>query len=116
VPRAATALAIPSGMGQHAGRMDYYADVLDYTGRTPREFGAIHLHVEPVTRGPLGDAVAVLWLQSAFEPLASSGHSLLVMGRQKQGSAQPSRAGASITGAPRCAPSVTRTGANPPPG
>jgi hypothetical protein len=68
--------------------MDYYADVLDHTGRTPREFGAIHLHVEPVTRGPHGDAVAVLWLQSAFEPLASKGHSLVVMGRQKQGSTQ----------------------------
>lgn len=68
--------------------MDYYADVLDHTGRTPREFGAIHLHVEPVTRGPTGEAVAVLWLQAAFEPLASSGHSLLVMGRQKQGPLQ----------------------------
>ncbi|WP_375771480.1 hypothetical protein NR798_11425 [Archangium gephyra] len=68
--------------------MDYYADVLDHIGRTPREFGAIHLHVEPVTRGPTGEAVAVLWLQAAFEPLASRGHSLLVMGRQKQGPAQ----------------------------
>ncbi|AKJ01325.1 Hypothetical protein AA314_02951 [Archangium gephyra] len=62
--------------------------MLDHAGKTPREFGAIHLHVEPVTRGPLGEAVAVLWLQSAFEPLASSGQSLLVMGRQKQGPAQ----------------------------
>ncbi|OJT18344.1 hypothetical protein BO221_40360 [Archangium sp. Cb G35] len=68
--------------------MDHYADVLDHLGRTPREFGAIHLHVEPITRGPLGEAVAVLWLQSAFEPLASSGQSLLVMGGQKQGPAQ----------------------------
>ncbi|MFL5351975.1 hypothetical protein [Archangium sp.] len=64
--------------------MDYYEDVLDRTGRTPREFGAIHLHVESAIRGPLGDTVATLWLQSAFEPLAS-GYTLHVEGRQKTG-------------------------------
>lgn len=65
--------------------MDFYEDILDHTGHTPREFGAIHLHVESVFRGPLGDTVATLWLQSAFEPLAS-GSSVHVEGRQKAGS------------------------------
>ncbi len=64
---------------------DYYADVLDHVGRPPREFGAIHLHVEPLTRNPLGQATAVLWLQSAFEPASETTPSLLVMGRQKNG-------------------------------
>ncbi|MCY1077636.1 hypothetical protein [Archangium lansingense] len=67
--------------------MDFYADVLDHTGRTPREFGAIHLHVEPVLRGPLGDAVATLWLQGAFEPLGS-GHAVQILGHQKNGPAR----------------------------
>ncbi|GHG61903.1 hypothetical protein [Comamonas sp. JC664] len=67
---------------------DFYADVLDHVGRPPREFGSLHLHVEPVTRNPLGQAIAVVWLQSAFEPPATNPSSLLVMGRQKQGSAQ----------------------------
>lgn len=48
--------------------MPYYEDVLDHLGRTPREFGAIHIHVEPVVRGPTGEAVATVWLQSAFAP------------------------------------------------
>jgi hypothetical protein len=67
--------------------MDFYEDVLDHTGRTPREFGAIHLHVESAIRGPLGDTVATLWLQSAFEP-HGSGYVVHVVGRQKQGSEQ----------------------------
>lgn len=67
--------------------MDFYEDILDHTGRTPREFGAIHLHVESALRGPLGDTVATLWLQSAFEPLGS-GYTVHVEGRQKAGSEQ----------------------------
>lgn len=66
---------------------DFYADVLDHVGRPPREFGSVHLHVEPVTRNPLGQATAVVWLQAAFEPPASTPASVLVMGRQKQGPA-----------------------------
>ncbi|WP_426753807.1 hypothetical protein [Myxococcus sp. Y35] len=66
---------------------DFYADVLDHVGRPPREFGAVHLHVEPVTRNPLGQATAVLWLQSAFEPPTATPPSVRVMGRQKQGPA-----------------------------
>lgn len=52
--------------------MPEYEDFLDHTGRTPREFGAVHIHVEPVVRGPSGDAVATVWLQSAFEPLIAT--------------------------------------------
>ncbi|WP_224249866.1 hypothetical protein [Hyalangium gracile] len=52
--------------------MPEHEDFLDHTGRTPREFGAIHVHVEPVVRGPSGAAVATVWLQSAFEPLLPS--------------------------------------------
>lgn len=52
--------------------MPDHDDFLDHTGRTPREFGAIHIYVEPVVRGPSGDAVANVWLQSAFEPLLST--------------------------------------------
>lgn len=48
--------------------MPDYVDILDYTGRTPREFGALHIYVEPVVRGPSGEAVATVWLQRAFEP------------------------------------------------
>jgi hypothetical protein len=48
--------------------MPYYEDVLDHLGRTPREFGSIHIHVEPVVHGPTGEAVATVWLQNAFEP------------------------------------------------
>ncbi|NVJ15521.1 hypothetical protein [Myxococcus sp. AM010] len=65
---------------------DFYADVLDHVGRPPREFGSVHLHVEPVIRNPLGQATAVVWLQAAFEPPAATPSSVLMMGRQKQGS------------------------------
>jgi len=58
--------------------MPDYVDVLDHTGRTPREFGSIHIHVEPVVRGPSGEAVATVWLQRAFEPRVS-GESVLVL-------------------------------------
>lgn len=68
--------------------MDFYADVLDHTGRIPREFGSHHLHVETVTRGPWGNAVAALWLQGAFEPLPPSDASVVVMARQKTGLTQ----------------------------
>ncbi|WIG98737.1 hypothetical protein [Myxococcus sp. SDU36] len=67
---------------------DFYADVLDHVGRTPREFGSVHLHAEPVSRDPLGQATAVVWLQAAFEPLAATPSTVRVMGRQKQGPAQ----------------------------
>ncbi|MCP3098675.1 hypothetical protein LZ198_07270 [Myxococcus sp. K15C18031901] len=67
---------------------DFYADVLDHVGRPPREFGAVHLHVEPVTRNAAGNATAVLWLQSAFEPPGATPASVLVMGRQRQGPAR----------------------------
>ncbi|HYH98317.1 hypothetical protein, partial [Hyalangium sp.] len=52
--------------------MPEHADFLDHTGRTPREFGAVHIHVEPVVRGPSGEALATVWLQSAFEPVLTS--------------------------------------------
>jgi len=58
--------------------MPDYVDVLDHTGRTPREFGSLHIHVEPVVRGPSGEAVATVWLQSAFEPRVA-GESVLVL-------------------------------------
>jgi len=58
--------------------MPYYEDVLDHLGRSPREFGSLHIHVEPVVRGPTGEAVATVWLQSAFEP-RMPGDSVLVI-------------------------------------
>jgi hypothetical protein len=48
--------------------MSDYEDVLDHMGRPPREFGSIHIHVEPVVCAPTGEAVATVWLQSALEP------------------------------------------------
>jgi hypothetical protein len=43
-----------------------YPDVLELLGRTPRELGAVHLHVEPVSLTADGRASATLWLQAAF--------------------------------------------------
>ncbi len=49
--------------------MDFYADVLDHIGKTPREFGSVQVHLESVTRAPgSGQAVATLLFQAAFEP------------------------------------------------
>ena len=47
---------------------DFYPDVLGRLGKTPREFGAMQVHVEAVRRGRSGDALATVWLQAAFEP------------------------------------------------
>lgn len=47
--------------------MAFWPDVLDAMGKTPRELGRYHLHVEPVTRLPSGRAGARLWLQAAFD-------------------------------------------------
>lgn len=44
----------------------YLPDILQAAGRSPRELGAVHVHAEPVVRGPGGEAVAVVWLQAAF--------------------------------------------------
>lgn len=60
-------LRAPLNPGEHPP-MAYYEDVLDHMGRAPREFGSLHIHVEPVVRGPSGEAVATVWLQNAFEP------------------------------------------------
>ncbi|MDC0707137.1 hypothetical protein POL68_01515 [Stigmatella sp. ncwal1] len=49
-----------------------HEDFLDHTGRTPREFGSVHIYVEPVVRAPSCAAVATVWLQSAFEPLLTT--------------------------------------------
>jgi hypothetical protein len=63
--------------------MPDHADFLDHTGRTPREYGAVHIHAEPVVRGPSGNAVATVWLQSAFEPLLTT-DSLHIVARLAQ--------------------------------
>ncbi len=49
--------------------MPDFPDVLDHLSKTPRELGAIHIHVEPVVRAPDGSAVATIWLQAALLPL-----------------------------------------------
>ena len=49
--------------------MPDFPDVLDHLGKTRRELGAIHIHVEPVVRAPDGSAVATIWLQAALLPL-----------------------------------------------
>ena len=54
-----------------------YPDVLDPTGRTPRELGPVQIHVERVEADAHGSALAVIWLQCAFEPVPA-GH--LVIG------------------------------------
>lgn len=63
--------------------MPDYVDILDYTGRTPREFGALHIHVEPVVRGPSGEAVATVWLQRAFEPRVGEERVLVLTGPEE---------------------------------
>ncbi|RJS20833.1 hypothetical protein DRW03_19355 [Corallococcus sp. H22C18031201] len=48
----------------------FYPDILERAGRQPREFGTVHLHVEPVLRAAEGtQATARIWLQGAFEPM-----------------------------------------------
>jgi hypothetical protein len=56
-----------------------FPDLLDHLGKTPREFGAVHVHVEPVARGEGGRAVATVWLQAAFAPLAPEAATLMVL-------------------------------------
>jgi hypothetical protein len=53
--------------------MPDFPDVLDHLGKTPRELGAIHIHVEPIVRGSDGAAVATVWLQAAMLPMAPGG-------------------------------------------
>lgn len=53
--------------------MDFYADVLDHMGKTPREFGDVHVHLDEIARAPGGArAVASVLLQGAFEPMSGS--------------------------------------------
>lgn len=47
---------------------DRYLDVLDATGRTPREAGAVQLHVASAVQAPGGDTLLTLFLQAAYEP------------------------------------------------
>lgn len=49
---------------------DRYLDVLDANGRTPRECGAVQVHVESIVQDATGAGMATLYLQSAFEPYA----------------------------------------------
>ena len=44
-----------------------YPDVLDHLGKTPREFGGLQVHVEPVVVDD-GWGWTTLWFQAAFEP------------------------------------------------
>ena len=53
--------------------MPDFPDVLDHLGKTPREFGAVHIYVEPVVRAEDGYACATIWLQAALVPLAARG-------------------------------------------
>lgn len=46
--------------------MAFFDDVLDATGRTPRELGAIHLFLESCVLSDTGDAVLTVWVQAAF--------------------------------------------------
>lgn len=50
-----------------------FPDVLDLLGKTPREIGAIHVHVEPVVRDSHGHACANVWLQAAFSKVDPGG-------------------------------------------
>lgn len=44
-----------------------YPDVLDHLGKTPREFGTLQVHVEPVAVDD-GWGWTAVWFQAAFEP------------------------------------------------
>ena len=46
--------------------MAFFDDVLDATGRTPRELGSVHVFVESCVRSDTGDAVLTVWAQAAF--------------------------------------------------
>lgn len=51
---------------------EFLPDILDRIGKTPREFGAIHAHLESAVRGGAGTVATVLF-QAAFEPVAPGG-------------------------------------------
>lgn len=67
--------------------MAFLPDVLDAMGKTPRELGRYHLHVEPVTRLPNGRCGARLWLQAAF---ATTGEQALLSVDSSAGPVLPS--------------------------
>ncbi len=49
--------------------MAEFPDVLDAMGKTPREFGALHVHLESLKLVDSGRYVATVLLQGAFEPM-----------------------------------------------
>lgn len=46
-----------------------YPDVLDSMGKTPREFGALHVHLESLKPVDANRYVVTVLLQAAFEPM-----------------------------------------------
>lgn len=49
--------------------MDFLPDILDHLGKTPREFGALHVHFESVTTIDGPRVLAKVLFQAAFDPL-----------------------------------------------
>ena len=64
---------------------DRYLDVLDASGRTPRESGAVQFFVEACVQDANGAGMVTLFLQSAFEPY--EGGSMLLYAEGEDGSA-----------------------------
>src|SRR5438309_1964835 len=52
--------------------MKFLRDVLDETGRSPREIGAAQIWLEPVVRAIDGRARLTVWAQAALEPCPPS--------------------------------------------
>jgi hypothetical protein len=55
-------------------------DILDALGKTPREFGGLHVHFEAVRRVDGRRVVAVLLVQAAFLPLPRGGEATFRVG------------------------------------
>lgn len=64
---------------------DRYLDVLDASGRTPRESGAVQFFVEACVQDATGAGMLTLYLQSAFEPY--EGGTMVLYAEGEDGSA-----------------------------
>src|SRR5579871_3174567 len=56
--------------------MPEFPDVLDHLGKTPREFGSVHVHLEPLIVDD-GWGWTAVWFQAAFAPSDSASFELV---------------------------------------
>lgn len=68
--------------------MAFFLDVLDETGRTPREMGAAQIYVEPVLRSADGRAVLTVWIQAGLLPCGNLRLQLAARARAGDGASE----------------------------